>query len=230
MEAYDEQWADNYLRLANASIAGREGLYRLCAASFADLPEQARILVVGCGTGEELVTLAKALPMAAFVAIDPAEPMLDVCRKRIETEKLADRVTMHCSTLEDFHSTGLFDAATAILVSQHLHPDDKVAAFFQYLFNKLKPGGSLYGADMSYAMGWNRNLVKQLWLNHVIGACVEPDRASAMLDKIESEIRPREESVILQFIKQAGFKNVMSPFRSLFYAAWVATKKDKEQV
>ena len=40
------------------------------------LPEQAHILVVGCGTGYELRYLTQQFPQWQFTAIDPAENML----------------------------------------------------------------------------------------------------------------------------------------------------------
>jgi len=53
MEMYDAAWAENFEKLAEAGIPGREGLFRLCATSLASLPEQAEVLVVGCGVGSE---------------------------------------------------------------------------------------------------------------------------------------------------------------------------------
>ncbi|MEL6262386.1 MAG: class I SAM-dependent methyltransferase [Cyanobacteria bacterium J06626_6] len=70
MEIYSSEWAENYERLAEAGIPGREGLHRICQAAFCSLPTKASILIVGCGTGVELVQLAKALPEASFVAFD----------------------------------------------------------------------------------------------------------------------------------------------------------------
>ncbi len=62
MEIYDEEWAANFEKLAEAGIPGREGLFRLCAASLTSLPEQAEVLVVGCGVGSELSYLAQRFP------------------------------------------------------------------------------------------------------------------------------------------------------------------------
>jgi tRNA (cmo5U34)-methyltransferase len=222
MEMYNADWAANYERLANASIAGREGLYRLCKAYLMNLPSDARVLVIGCGTGEELITLAKALPHATFVAIDPAEPMLTLCAKRVADERLSDRITLHNSTLADIASPYAFDAATAILVSQHLSSDAEAQAFFQQIADLLKPGGLLYSADLSIGTGQDRDSVFALWRNNVITAGIEPEMADGMLQKIKSEIRPRDEAVITGFLQTAGFANIFMPYRSLMYGAWAA--------
>jgi len=224
METYNDDWAANYERLANASIAGREGLYRLCKAYLKNLPSDARILVIGCGTGEELIALAKALPQASFVAIDPAGPMLALCAKRVEDEGLSARIALHNSTLAEFTSPLVFDAATAILVSQHINPDASAQAFFQQIADLLKPGGLLYSADLSIATGQDRDSVLELWRNNAIVAGIEPEMANGMLLKIKTEFCPRNEAVITGFLQNAGFVNILKPFRSLMYGVWAAEK------
>ena len=78
MEMYSEEWALRFEEYANASIAGREGLFRLADAAFAGLPKDARILVVGCGTGSEIMALASRHEGWQFEAIEPAQAMLAV--------------------------------------------------------------------------------------------------------------------------------------------------------
>lgn len=224
METYDEKWAENYKRLATASIAGREGLYRLCSAYLSKLPDKVRILVVGCGTGEELIALAKALPLAEFEAIDPSEPMLKMCSKSVEEEGLSKRITLHNSTLNDFTSAHVFDAATAILVSQHLNSDALAQGFFNQIAGYLKPCGLLYSADLHIGTAQNRELIFDLWHRNVIAAGIEKEMADGMLLKIKTDICIREEKTITGFIQSAGFNNIFMPFRSLMYGAWAAEK------
>lgn len=225
MEIYSDEWATNYEQLANASIAGREGLYRLCKAHFINLPSEAHILVVGCGTGEELVQLAKALPQASFIGIDPAAAMLSLCQKRIDQEGLSARITLHNATLSEFSSPIAFDAATAILVSQHLNPDTAAQAFFQQIAGLLKPDGLLYSADLSIGAGQDRDSILALWRNNLATAGIEHEMADGMVLKIKAEICPRDETTITDFLIQAGFAHILKPFRSLMYGAWAARKR-----
>lgn len=224
MDIYDEQWAESYERRANAGIAGREGLYRLCSAFMLGMPPKARVLIAGCGTGEELVRLAKQFPEATFVGIDPASAMLDYCADRVAAEGLGDRVSLAPTTLEAYSSAQRFDAATAILVSQHLMPDASAAEFFAQLSALLVPGGRLYSADLHIGLGQDREQVLTLWYRQAVMSGVEPEMARAMLEKFGHDIRPRDESVILEFIESAGFTDIIKPFSSLIYGAWGAFK------
>ena len=46
------------------------------------LPERARILDLGCGTGEIVMRLARELPRASFVGVDVHAPHLELARER----------------------------------------------------------------------------------------------------------------------------------------------------
>jgi len=224
MEIYGEEWAANYERRANAGIPGREGLYRLCQAFFLGLPAQARILVVGCGTEDDLIPLAKAFPEASLVAIEPAEPMLAYCSRRVAAEGLANRVTLHPTSLQNFESSAQFDAATAILVSQHIFPDVAAAEFFQKIASLLKPNGRLYSADLHIGAGQDRELLLALWREQASMSGIEPAVVQEGLVRFTTELRPRDEAVIYEFLRAAGFVNILKPFSSLIYGAWASSK------
>jgi tRNA (cmo5U34)-methyltransferase len=156
MEIYDAQWAADYERVAEAAIPGRAGLYRLCGAALGDLPTPSRILVVGSGTGAELLALAAALPDATFVALEPAAAMRAACAERIAAAGLGRRIELLGTTLAAFACADQFDAATAVRVSQHCAGDDEAAAFFRRLSDLLTDGGHLYTADLHVALGQDR--------------------------------------------------------------------------
>lgn len=224
MDIYNEEWARNYTQRANAGIPGREGLYRLCKAFFRSLPADSRILVIGCGTGEELISLAQMLPHASFVGIDPAQPMLELCRKRISSEGLSRRVNLKPVNLENFTDGGDFDAATAILVSQHLADDHAAAEFFSAIAALLKPRGRLYSAEVHIASGQDRDLMVALWTEQALMSGIESEIVEGMLARFATDLRPRDEATIVRFLRSAGFANILKPYSSLIYGAWASHK------
>src|SRR5690606_25422152 len=89
---YDERWAKT------API--RDALHFLLEAVLADLPDDARILCVGAGTGEEIDHFAKRRPGWTFVAVEPSGAMLEVCRAKAEKGGYADRCLCHAGYLD----------------------------------------------------------------------------------------------------------------------------------
>lgn len=224
MEIYNEEWTRNYERRANAGIPGREGLYRVCKAFFRGLHADSRILVIGCGTGEELISLAQMLPHASFVGIDPAQPMLELCRKRVSSEGLSKRINLKSVSLENFIDGGDFDAATAILVSQHLADDHAAAEFFSTIAALLKPRGRFYSADVHIASGQDRDLMLALWTEQALMSGIESEAVEGMLARFATDLRPRDEATIVGFLRSAGFANILKPYSSLIYGAWAGDK------
>lgn len=224
-DSYDDEWATNYQRRADAAIPGREGLYRLCCAVFRPMPSNARVLVVGCGTGEDLIPLAKAFPLASFMGIDPSTAMLEVCAKRVAEERFDDRVRLEAIRLDALRIDEEFDAATAILVSQHIESDARAQEFFSTLAALIKPDGRLYSADMHIGVGQDRDAMLALWREQALMSGMEGPVVDGMLARFRDAVRPRDETTLVHFLQQAGFCDILKPFSSLIYGAWSARKR-----
>ena len=110
--AYDQRFA----KLAPL----RDALHMLLGAVLADLPDDAGILCVGAGTGQELLYLAHRFPRWRFTVVEPSSPMLEVCRRKANESGMAARCRFHEGYLETLPPTAAFDAATSLLVSQFI--------------------------------------------------------------------------------------------------------------
>ena len=64
----------------------------LRALAMANIPTQAHVLDIGCGTGHHIMTLASALPGAHVTALDAHRPYLDVLKSGITAKNLCSRV------------------------------------------------------------------------------------------------------------------------------------------
>lgn len=106
----------------------------------------ARILDVGCGTGKNLLPLAKAFPKAKIVACDLSPAMLDHAkRKLLGTPQLA-QIDWHAGPVQAI-SGGNFDL---IVCSYMLSmTGTEMAATMASLRSRLRPGGRLAVVDFA---------------------------------------------------------------------------------
>jgi len=197
-------------------------LYRCLAACFADLPSGSRVLVVGCGTGEELLTLAEILPTASFVAVDPADAMLQICRRRLSQAGIESRVLLIQGYVQQVASLERFAAATSILVAQHIQADAEALDFFRAIAARLLPGGRLYTADLHIGLDQDRTRLIDLWRQQAHLAGIEREMVEGMAQRFQGEMRPRSEKEVLSLLQRAEFSDVLKPFSSLLYGAWYA--------
>ena len=128
---YDAQWAK--------TRPIRDCLYLLLDAAFADLPDEASVLCVGLGTGQELAHLARARPGWRFTAVELSGEMLRRCRALAEREGFAGRCVFHEGYLDSLPEAGPFDAATCFLVSQFLLDRGERVGFFHCVFTLIRP-------------------------------------------------------------------------------------------
>lgn len=132
----------------------RRAVWRRLDAAFAP---PARVLELGCGTGEDAVHLAKR---GVFVlATDPAEGMIAEARAKVEKARVADRVTtrtLDAGHLDETRLDGPFDGAFSNFGALNCVPD--LAAVSAGLARHVRPGGRvllcLMGRYVPWEWGW----------------------------------------------------------------------------
>ncbi len=73
-----------------------------------DVPEGGTVLEVGCGTGRNLIAVAKRYPSARLYGFDISEAMLASARAKIAKAGLGHRITLAQGDATDFSGAGLF--------------------------------------------------------------------------------------------------------------------------
>lgn len=190
-----------------------------------DVPESARVLCVGSGTGAELIYLAKAFPKWTFTALDPAAPMLEICREAAAKEGVLDRITFHEGYLDSLPDSEPFDVATAVLVSHFLQTPERTN-FFAEIANRLTPNGIIISADIATDQSaptfeqlyevWNR-------MHAFMG--VSPEKVEKFRAAFGTKISVIPPSELADLIQSAGFEAPVQFFQALFIHAFFARKK-----
>jgi tRNA (cmo5U34)-methyltransferase len=212
---YDAQWE------AMAPI--RDGLHRLMTSAFADLPDDARVLAVGVGTGAELAPLARQFPGWRFTAVDPSGRMLDVCRRRAEREGFAARCAFHEGTLDTLPPDDGHHAATCVLVSQFVLNRDARSAFFRAIADRLVPGGLLASADLATAAD-ALDVLLPLWMRVMAGADVSDEQVERVRAAYATDVAILSPAEVASVIEAGGFELPAPVYQAGLLHAWLARR------
>ena len=215
---YDAQWA----RMAPI----RESLLFLVETVFADLPEDARLLCVGAGTGAEVAHLARRFPRWRFLALDPSERMIDVCRARAERDGFVDRCEFHAGLVETLPDTTAFEGATCFLVSQFLLDPAARTAFFADIAKRLRPGGTLTWADLAWdTAAADYPAMLRLWLRTMSGAGLDDAAIERMRTAYARDVAILPPDRVAALVANAGFDPPLRFHQAGMIHGWCARRR-----
>ena len=215
--SYDERWAK--------TSPIREALHFLLEAVFAGLPAQARILCVGCGTGEEIVHLARRFQQWQFTAVEPSTAMLEVCRRKLEAAGVASRCRFHEGYLESLPDDGSFDAATCFLVSQFMLDEAVRVEFFRGIAGCLVPGGILASSDLASDTGTqDYDRLLGMWMEMMLAAGIPAAGIEQMRANYARDVAILPPARIAGIIASAGFVEPVQFYQCGLIHAWMSTR------
>ena len=210
---YDQQWA----KLA----AFREGIHLLLGSVFARLPERARMLCVGAGTGAEIHALASRFPAWTFTAVEPSSGMVAVAQQRAKDHGFADRCTFHTGYLDTLPDSAPFDCASSLLVSQFILNQGDRVRFFSAIASRLSVGGVLVSSDL--ASDTDSEAYKSLltvWLRTMAAADVSPERILQMQKAYAKDVAILPPEAVAALISSAGFEAPVQFYQAGLIHAW----------
>jgi tRNA (cmo5U34)-methyltransferase len=223
--AFNEEHAASYDQRFAKLAPMKDALHLLMRLIFAKLPNNARILCIGAGTGAELLYLAQAFPLWHFTALDPSAPMLNICRQHAEACGIASRCTFIEGYIDALPESESFDAATCILVSQFILQPVERRNFFSKIAEQLCRGGLLISADLAIdSPRESPDSLFEMWVR----AWEYTGVSSLQLENLKSafgrgvSVLPAQEIELL--IGSSGFDTPVAFFQTLLIHAWYAKK------
>jgi len=193
-------------------------------AAAAATPRARRVLDVGCGAGNYTLKLLQCLPGLEVTLLDLSRPMLDRALVRVGDATTNSVATVQ-SDIRDF-DPGLerFDIILAAAVLHHLRAEAEWQAVFARFFAALRPGGSLWIADL---VAHDHPAVQALmWARY--GDYLAAQQGQAYRDRVfayvEKEDTPRSLAFQLDHLRAAGFSQMEILHKNGPFAAFGALK------
>lgn len=212
-------------------IPGYDALHSMTGVMLKDaVPADGRVLVVGAGTGAELLALGQAAPGWSFTACDPAAGMLAIAEDRIKGHPVAERCGLHPCLCADLPAEETaFDAATCLLVMHFLPDDGTKLALLKSIAERLKPGAPLILADMHETPGSPRHqLIMNAWMHWQLGNGIDPVEVEKGRRHVERDVHFVPLSRLTELLDEAGFTVPEHFFQAFLFGGFIAWRKTED--
>lgn len=183
-------------------------------------PNTKEILVVGCGTGNELLSLSNYTTSYNITGIDPSPDMVKIASEKLKNHP---KVKIIKGEVQQLSSDKKYDIATLFLVLHFMKDDGTKEALLQSIAEKLEQGATfilldIFGAKDEFAS--NIKLLEKLLPKEVDGIIIK-DRIASMPERIH----PISEERLSELAQKVGFSKPIRFFQSAIYGGWIFTKK-----
>jgi tRNA (cmo5U34)-methyltransferase len=193
-------------------------------AALSTTPNIRRVLDIGCGAGNNTLSLLKKSGPFDCDLIDLSEPMLDRAKARLRAVK-AGQVRSYQG---DFRSielpAGNYDVVIAAAVLHHLRDNDDWRAAFQKIYLLTAPGGSVWISDL--VSHETEPVASMMWQRYgdYLTQMDSEDYKNRVFAYIEKEDSPRPVTFQLDLLRSVGFEQVELLHKNSCFAAFGAVK------
>jgi tRNA (cmo5U34)-methyltransferase len=223
MGRFDKEGSQEYDSQIKKFIPGYKLLHQLSAAYLkTTLNTNAKILVVGAGTGSDILELAKIDPTWRFTALDISKEMLDTAKIRFTEADIIARINFHVGEIDTLTEKE-YDVAVCLLVTQFIKGHDKKINLLSSIASKLKKGSSLLLADLMQS----RNEIERLTqgtISRYLGLAYE--QSLIMLKCLENDFYPLNETGLDNIANSSGYDKPIKYFQSFRFCGFVLNKKN----
>ncbi|RNC89499.1 MAG: class I SAM-dependent methyltransferase [Allomuricauda sp.] len=206
-DGFVQQWIPNY-----------DYFMSIFPKILADVSKK-NMLAVGCGTGNELISLKEFDPGWSITGVDPSPEMIQIAKKKLSPY---DGIELINGQIGQLNTKLRFGAASLILVLHFIkYPNEKLALLHQ-IRQRLLPGatfvimGILGNRDQ---LKGNLDILKAILPNHL------PEKeVSERIERITHKLFRTTEEELEKLLVKSGFESPTRFFQASIYSGWVTKK------
>ncbi|WP_107839125.1 class I SAM-dependent methyltransferase [Metasolibacillus meyeri] len=215
VKTYDQQ--------ISKKIAGYNLLYDLTSHLLSiHIPPIQRMLIIGAGGGQELISFSSVLPNCHFTALDFSEPMLARAKER--TQQLNTPIDFVLANWMDYEVTAQFDAASCLLVLNFIEGIEEKARFINKIYHSLKPGAVLFIATMMKDSEQCMKRQLAAWKNYMQQQEISSEHATKFAETYQDAYQLLQEDELISLLTACGFTSVSHYFQSFLLAGYICIK------
>jgi tRNA (cmo5U34)-methyltransferase len=181
---------------------------------------QKDLLVVGCGTGNEIERFVKTPEHWKITGIDPSPEMIKQANDKLQN---CNNVTLIQGLVSDLETNKKYSVATLLLVLHFLDDNGNKLNLLKDIADRLVSGAPFVMLDIT----GDKNQIKQNLkvLRHLLPDGIDEEQINDRLSRIENELFAVSEDRISELLQEAGFEAPLRFFQSSIYMGWLTKKK-----
>ena len=224
IQAVFDKYASNYDESRKKLIPCFDDFYQIAIDTIPFAKEEKiEVLDLGAGTGLMAGMVASNYPNARIVLIDIAEKMLSEAKNRVKSyPNEFSFIVSNYSKVDSFDQD--YDLVISSLSIHHLTVKEK-QYLFKTIFSQLKAGGVFINADQ--VLGETEEIEKiyrNKWIEQVKAKGTTGEQLNAALERMKEDKMSTLSSQI-QWLKEAGFKDVNCWYKNYSFAVLGGTKE-----
>jgi tRNA (cmo5U34)-methyltransferase len=189
------------------------------------LRPDSELLIVGAGTGAEILELGKSNPGWRFVGVDPALAMLNLAKEKTQAAGLSERASFYKGFVEDLPIGKFYDGATLGMVLHFVADDGAKLKLLRSIASHLKPSAPLVLMDAYGDLTTSESqLLLESWKHR-------QNLAGLTWEQVEDGMKERMQAIhfissdrIEELLTEAGFHWIQRFFQIFILGGWIAFK------
>lgn len=192
--------------------------------SYLATTEECKILVAGCGTGQEISEIKRLQTSWKVTGIDPSPQMIRLAQMKLAYRENDPLLLLKTGVVSDLPPDEKYDAATLILV-MHFIPDteDGKLHLLRNMAQRLHAGAPLIISDIYEAEEFQQQIT--YFRQYMIGKGLEPQMVDEGLQHVKESTHRLNSRRLGELLQEAGFHAPHMFSKAFYYGGWIAEKR-----